>query len=313
MNPFVSVIIPVYNGADYLGEAIDSALAQTYSDMEIIVVNDGSSDDGATGRLAQSYGDRIRYFEKENGGVSSALNRGIREARGEYVSWLSHDDIYTPDKISRQIALLQACSENAMCFCSLRQINAQAEFISDKKDMQLEDGAVLSPREALAYSILHTINGCTMLVPKAALVACGGFNEDMRYCQDILMWWRILLGGCSLVFSDTADVYSRVHPAQQTGHAMEIYHRDAARIAVETAPAFARLSDRQSNLLLLYAKGEAVHANRESLQLCFNAAKEKKLFSPLDKLRLRLTLFYGTALRPVMRRMYYRFFKRTKA
>ena len=77
MDPLVSIVIPVYNGANYLREAIDSALAQTYSNVEIIVVNDGSDDGGATRDIALSYGDKIRYFAKDNGGVSTALNVGI--------------------------------------------------------------------------------------------------------------------------------------------------------------------------------------------------------------------------------------------
>ena len=77
--PLVSIVIPVYNGADYLGEAIDSALKQSYSNCEILVVNDGSTDDGRTEQVALSYGDKIRYFSKENGKVSTALNLGIKE------------------------------------------------------------------------------------------------------------------------------------------------------------------------------------------------------------------------------------------
>ena len=106
INPKVSVVIPVYNGANYLAEAIESALAQTYKNIEIIVVNDGSNDGGATERVARSYGEKIRYFEKENGGVSSALNFGIQQMTGEYFSWLSHDDTYTVDKIKNSIDFL---------------------------------------------------------------------------------------------------------------------------------------------------------------------------------------------------------------
>jgi glycosyltransferase involved in cell wall biosynthesis len=76
-NPKVSIIIPVYNGSNFLKEAIDSAIAQTYKNIEIIVINDGSSDNGATEKIAKSYGDKIRYFKKENGGVATALNLGI--------------------------------------------------------------------------------------------------------------------------------------------------------------------------------------------------------------------------------------------
>ncbi len=85
-NPLVSIIIPVYNGSNYVKEAIDSALAQTYKNIEVIVVNDGSTDN--TEKIVKSYGDKIRYFYKENGGVASALNLAIENSKGEYISWL---------------------------------------------------------------------------------------------------------------------------------------------------------------------------------------------------------------------------------
>ena len=99
--PLVSIVIPVYNGADYMREAIDSALSQTYPHIEVLVVNDGSTDSGATAAVARSYGDKIRYFEKKNGGVSSALNYGIRNMQGSYFSWLSHDDVYEKTRQNR--------------------------------------------------------------------------------------------------------------------------------------------------------------------------------------------------------------------
>ncbi|WP_032139571.1 glycosyltransferase family 2 protein, partial [Rickettsia tamurae] len=105
-HTLVSIIIPVYNGANYMKEAINSALAQTYKNIEIIVVNDGSKDNGETERVALSYGDKIRYFHKENGGCGSALNYGIKNMKGEYFSWLSHDDIYYPNKIEHQVNIL---------------------------------------------------------------------------------------------------------------------------------------------------------------------------------------------------------------
>src|SRR5256885_962105 len=96
MKPLVSIVIPVYNGSNFLRQAIDSALAQTYQNREIIIVNDGSRDDGKTEAAALSYGDKIRYAAKPNGGCGSALNHGIGLMRGDYFSWLSHDDVYYP-------------------------------------------------------------------------------------------------------------------------------------------------------------------------------------------------------------------------
>ena len=105
-HPKVSIIIPVYNGSNYLSESINCALTQTYSNIEVIVVNDGSCDNGASEQIAQRYGDKIRYFAKQNGGVSSALNLGISKATGEWISWLSHDDLYYPNKIEKQVVFL---------------------------------------------------------------------------------------------------------------------------------------------------------------------------------------------------------------
>ena len=105
-QPNISIVIPAYNASNYLAEAIDSALAQTYPNVEIIVVNDGSRDDGATERVALSYGNRIRYFCKENGGSSSAINMGIANMTGEWFSWLSHDDLYVPEKLEKQVAYI---------------------------------------------------------------------------------------------------------------------------------------------------------------------------------------------------------------
>lgn len=106
-KPLVSIVIPVYNGSNYVRYAIDSALAQDYHPLEVVVVNDGSTDGGETESICLGYGDRIRYFDKENGGVATALNFAIEKANGEYVSWLSHDDAYFPNKVSKQMSRLE--------------------------------------------------------------------------------------------------------------------------------------------------------------------------------------------------------------
>ena len=100
----VSVIIPVYNGINYLQEAINSVFAQTYENVEIIVVDDGSTD--GTWALIESCNSKIRSFKKENGGTASALNLGIRNAFGDFISWLSHDDLFMPEKLEKQVEFM---------------------------------------------------------------------------------------------------------------------------------------------------------------------------------------------------------------
>ncbi|MBV8544984.1 MAG: glycosyltransferase, partial [Acidobacteria bacterium] len=181
--PRVSIIIPVYNGANYMREAIDSALAQTSSEVEVIVVNDGSRDGGATAEIARSYGDRIRYIEKENGGVSSALNRGIAEMRGRWFCWLSHDDRHLPEKVSTQLAFLDRNPEARIVGCNFEIIDEHGRVTSEFREHL---SIVRTGREVLS----SWIYGCGLMIDRAALIDAGLFNESNRTTQDLEMWLR---------------------------------------------------------------------------------------------------------------------------
>ena len=124
--PTVSVIIPTYNRRTYVQEAIDSVLAQTYPDYEIIVIDDGSTD-GTDQVLHARYGDRIRYVWQENQGESAARNRGIALARGEYIALLDSDDLWLPDKLAKQIPFLDSHPGAVLALPQVWQINANGE------------------------------------------------------------------------------------------------------------------------------------------------------------------------------------------
>jgi glycosyltransferase involved in cell wall biosynthesis len=183
--PRVSIVIPVYNGANYLREAIDSALAQTSDDIEVIVVNDGSRDGGATAEIARSYGDRIRYIEKENGGVSSALNRGIAAMRGEWFCWLSHDDRYLPEKTATQLAFLARNPDVRAVGCNLQKIDAHGNVVGENHEH-------LSVVRNGAGVLTSWIYGCGLMIHRSTLDAAGPFNESNRTTQDLEMWLRIV-------------------------------------------------------------------------------------------------------------------------
>jgi glycosyltransferase involved in cell wall biosynthesis len=200
-QPKVSIVIPVYNGAEFMREAIDSALAQTYPHIEVIVVNDGSRDDGATREIALSYGDRIRYFEKENGGVSSALNLGIRNMTGDYFSWLSHDDVYLPDKVLTSVRYLESFAdrERVIAFCGSSHINVRSEVIREEVE-RFERDRTYTGREVLRHLLVnHMMNMCCMLIPRTAFEECEPFHEGLRYNQDALMLYRIFSAGYRMV------------------------------------------------------------------------------------------------------------------
>lgn len=185
--PRVSIVIPVFNGADYLREALDSALAQTYRNIEVLVVNDGSSDGGATEQIARSYGDRIRYFVKPNGGVASALNRSIEEMTGEYFSWLSHDDLYTPDKVEREVLSLSGPERDRTIVYS-----DYAVFSTDPTAVApVRMPGVPPERFRYWITIENSLHGCTLLIPKSAFDECGRFDETLRTTQDYDLWFRM--------------------------------------------------------------------------------------------------------------------------
>ena len=206
----VSIIIPVYNGANYMREAIDSAIAQTYENKEIIVVNDGSNDNGQTSEIAKSYGDKIIYIEKENGGVSTALNIGIKKSTGDYISWLSHDDLYYPEKIKKQIEELDNYDDHTIIYSDYDVIDGNGV----KYDTVYLDHKTLI--EKPDYAIFRgAISGTTLLIPKKAFDEYGLFDEELRCVQDYLKWFEMAQSYKFVHISEVLGA-ARVHGRQVT-------------------------------------------------------------------------------------------------
>lgn len=193
--PKVSIVIPVYNGSMHVGEAIESALAQTYKNLEIIVSNDGSNDNGATEAVAKSYGDKIIYLgKKENGGAATALNAAIKVMTGEYFSWLSHDDMYYPKKIQRQIEELGKLEDkNTIMMSDLDGINEKRKKIYQTdyaKHIEAYPPRLKSRIHPVIYNQTH---GCTLLIPKVCFDEVGLFDAGERVAQDFELFHRAFL------------------------------------------------------------------------------------------------------------------------
>ena len=307
--PKVSIVIPVYNGANYLKESIESALSQTYPNVEVIVVNDGSVDYGQTEEIAQSYGDKIRYFYKSNGGVSSALNYGIKHMTGDYFSWLSHDDLYSPTKIFDAIELLRKVPEGQN-----RTIAFTCGHYIDK------DGKVLQPfpykfiphklyssRDMVKYLCMHsTLNGCCMLIPREAFEEFGGLDESLRYSQDTLMWLTLFFGGYGLVSDNNDNVMYRLHGSQVSRTRYDLFVRDSMVIARKLAPDMAKCSDKDCNLLYYYALRMATHNCGDVAHYYRDVANQHCPFTIEQRLRLTLQLLYGR-FRGRLKSIYYRY------
>lgn len=184
-RPLVSIIIPVYNGADFLAEAIDSALAQTWPNTEVVVVDDGSEDGGATAAVAARYARHIRYVHQPNGGVAAALNRGIETMRGAFFSWLSHDDVYAADKVEHQVEAYRAFGRRCIVI---------GDFETFSQDGPTWRGTTKGhnllgrPLDAVFKGL---INGCALLVPRSLFDDVGTFDPGLPTSQDYFLWYRM--------------------------------------------------------------------------------------------------------------------------
>lgn len=226
-NPLVSIIIPVYNGHKYLKTAIDAALNQTYKNIEIIVVNDGSKDNGKSERIAKKYGKKIRYYHKENGGVSTALNYGIRKMKGDYFAWLSHDDYIEKNHIEKLVELVSIeGNEKVIPFSSFKIIDENGNLDIPKTiDSQIFCMDYKISKLKNYYSLLQgEINGGSVLIPKEAFEKYGLFNKNLRITQERDMWSRLIKEYHFInVPYDTASI--RIHSAQVSNTAPNVVEK----------------------------------------------------------------------------------------
>lgn len=184
--PATSVVIPAYNAAWCVGKAVDSVLAQKGCGFEVVVVDDGSTDD--TAAVLARYGDAIRVVRQRNQGLSAARNAGIRAARGEFVAFLDADDWWLPGKLAPQLALLRARPEVGFCSCAAR--------------VEDPDGRLLNLWPAPRWRgpfLVHLFgsaadvagSGSAVVARRALFDRVGGFDESLRSLEDIDMWMRL--------------------------------------------------------------------------------------------------------------------------
>ena len=239
-KPLVSIIIPVYNGSNYLNQAINSALSQTYNNIEIIVINDGSNDNGTTEEIALSYGEKIRYMCKENGGISSALNYGVHHMKGEWVSWLSHDDLYLEDKIEKQIIEMNKYIKSSKNYSHEKIILLSRHILIDKNGNTINRPRILRENRIgefdgkrmfiMTINDRMTINGCSLLLPKKCFQEIGYFDESLKYLQDYDFWYRLMLNGYSFVSMENISVMTRIHSQQTQAKYPNLYYVEREKL-----------------------------------------------------------------------------------
>lgn len=206
-NPLVSIIIPTYNRAWALKAAIDSVLAQDYPAIELIVIDDGSTD--GTADLLKQYKGRLTVISQANGGVSAARNAGIRKCRGEFVALLDSDDEWRPGKISCQVAFFQAHPDAMICQTEEIWIR-NGRRVNPKVKHKKPSGMIFGPSLHLCL-----VSPSAVMMRKSLFDTKGFFDESFTVCEDYDLWLRV---------SADIPIYliDEVHTIKKGGHADQL-------------------------------------------------------------------------------------------
>jgi glycosyltransferase involved in cell wall biosynthesis len=182
--PEVSVVIPTYNSARYVTDAVDSVLNQSFVDLEVLVIDDGSTDD--TQSVMGRYGEAVRYIRQENGGVSVARNRGISESCGRYVAFLDADDLWLPDKLERQLEAINHHFDCRACYSAFTVVTSELKPIDVHRSER--HGSVLEDLLTRG-NIVGTPS--TVICERELLCEAGGFDPALSYGADWDLWLRL--------------------------------------------------------------------------------------------------------------------------
>ncbi|HXM42397.1 MAG TPA: glycosyltransferase family A protein [Bryobacteraceae bacterium] len=216
MTPRASVVVPAYNAAAYLPYAIDSVLAQTYADWEIVIVDDGSIDH--TRAMVDSYRlklqDRLQYVYQSNQGVSAARNSGIRAARGEFIALLDADDVWLPQRLERGVAALDADPAVGLVHAKVARIDTRGLVTGQLKvEPKYLSGSIARHIYTRRAHLICT----TVMFRKSCLAAAGWFDEAMQTTEDRDLWFRIALR-YKIAYIGEVLAYYRISPTSTTAN-----------------------------------------------------------------------------------------------
>lgn len=218
-TPCVSVLIPAYNRADYLLEAVDSALNQTFRDLEVVIVDDGSTDN--TGQIAQGIQDpRVRYIRQENRGVSAALNTAWRAAKGKFLAMLGSDDVWLPNQLEQLVPVLEADANLGLVYARAQGMDAKGKPLP--QILGAPEKFPGRPLESILYG--DFVCGIAAVFRRDSLERLGGFNETMTGNEDWDLWIR-LAEVSRFAYVNSILARYRMHPQSLTGGRSLAYTR----------------------------------------------------------------------------------------
>jgi glycosyltransferase involved in cell wall biosynthesis len=212
-SPTVSVIIPAYNAAAFIGETLDSVYAQTFADFEVIVVNDGSPDTDELERVLQGYPAKLRYLKQANQGAAAARNTGIKAATGEFVAFLDADDAWLPSFLEKQIDVLRRKEADVVWADAL--ISGDSPF-AGRTFMQVQPShAEVTPENLLAVKV--TVLTSTVVARRQPVLDVGLFDTTLRRGQDFELWLRLARHGARFVYQPEVLAHRRIVESSLSG------------------------------------------------------------------------------------------------
>jgi len=206
-NPLVSIIVPTYNGEDYLNQCLQSITDQTYKNLEVIIIDDNSHNKFYVTNTASKFSKlNIKIVTlKSNQGVANAMNIGIKNSNGKFINWLSHDDYFHPMKIQKQLELLDF-EDDSICYCSFITFN-------DNSNTQRIIKPIHINRQYIDFWLIFNdrLHGCALLIPSKFFNT--GFDKTLKHTQDYAKWHEFVLKH-KFVYLDEPLLYSRNHSNQ---------------------------------------------------------------------------------------------------
>ncbi len=209
MNYLVSIIIPLYNGEKYIGECLDSIFKQNYTNFEIIIVDDGSTDSSLQ-IIAKYKSQKIKIFQQNNGDVSNARNNGIKYSAGELIAFIDQDDLWLPEKLKKQVKLFEENLNTDLIFCDIIKFSNSGKKHHAKDKHQI----ALSLNETNLFSKLivkNVLMPSAVIVRKDSFIEAGMFDPTFKTCGDYEMWLRMAVQRRKFVYLPEALTLYRVH------------------------------------------------------------------------------------------------------
>jgi len=263
-NPFFSILVPTYNQDQYLEEALDSLIAQTDPDWEAIIVNDGSTDN--TAKILEDYTQkdpRFRVFHKTNGGVGSALNVALENTHGQWICWLSSDDVFEVNKLSTHRRSINQHPEYKFFFSNFRQLVGKSGKVVNLNPT-LSKNIPSIKLQVLEMFNRNYIAGNSICISREAWLQVGNFNENLRYAQDYDMWFRLLIHYPAFYIPEFTYL-QRIYPEQESNKFRDYCFFDSARASIDI------LNQYKFEYLFPSLTKDLIENNKVSLMILFKA------------------------------------------